>query len=131
MVDEIQFLSVDDVLAIHEDTVANEGGSAGLRDLGLLEAAVMTPRQQFGGVYLHDGLAAMAAAYLFHIASNHPFVDGNKRAAAMSAIVFLDANNVARLPDPDAMTDMTLRVASGIATKAQLIAWMREQIGMT
>jgi death-on-curing protein len=129
MADDTQFLSVDDVLAIHEDTVANEGGSAGLRDFGLLEAAVMMPRQQFGGAYLHDDLAAMAAAYLFHIASNHPFVDGNKRAAAMSALVFLDANNVARLPDPDAMTDMTLRVASGNATKAELTTWMSAQIG--
>ena len=56
----IKFLSVDDVLTIHADTIANEGGAAGLRDNGLLESAVLMPRQQFGGSYLHDDLAAMA-----------------------------------------------------------------------
>ena len=85
---EIRFLSVDDVLAIHEDTMEHEGGLAGVRDPGLLESAVLMPQQQFGGQYLHAGLGAMAAAYLFHIAQNHPFNDGNKRAAAMAALVF-------------------------------------------
>ena len=59
----IWFLSVDDVLAIHEDTIANEGGLAGIRDPGLLESAVLMPQQQFGGEHLHAGLPAMAAAY--------------------------------------------------------------------
>jgi len=129
MAEAIQFLSVEDVLFIHEDTVANEGGSAGLRDLGLLEAAVMMPRQQFGGIYLHEGIAAMAAAYLFHIASNHPFIDGNKPAAAMSALVFLDANGITPLPDPDLMTETTLGVASGTMSKAELTKWMQGQLG--
>lgn len=129
MAETIQFLSVEDVLQIHEDTIANEGGSAGLRDLGLLEAAVMMPRQQFSGDYLHDGIAVMAAAYLFHVASNHPFIDGNKRAAAMSALVFLDANGIDSLPDPDLMTQTTLGVASGTTSKSELTKWMRTQLG--
>ena len=121
----IRFLSVDDVLAIHENTIANEGGSAGLRDPGLLDSAVLMPQQQFGGSYLHDDLAAMAAAYLFHIASNHPFIDGNKRAAAMSALVFLDVNGVRNLPPSDEMTEVTLKVASGQMSKSELIDWVR------
>src|SRR5436305_14520652 len=94
----LRFLSVEDVLQIQDDTIGIEGGLRGVRDMGLLESAVLMPQQQFGGVYLHEGLGAMAAAYLFHIASNHPFLDGNKRAAAMSALIFLDVNGVADLP---------------------------------
>ena len=125
----VRFLSVDDVLAIHDDTIVNEGGSAGLRDPGLLDSAVLMPQQQFGGSFLHEDVAAMAAAYLFHIASNHPFIDGNKRAAAMSALVFLDVKRVENLPPPEGMTDVTLRVASGRMGKAELIEWMRGCVG--
>ncbi len=124
----IVFLSVENVLQIHEDTIAIEGGLRGIRDLGLLESAVAMPRQQFGGDYLHDGVAAMAAAYLFHIASNHPFVDGNKRAAVLAALVFLDINRIDPLPDPDEMETATLDVARGALDKAALTRWFRERV---
>lgn len=122
---EIRFLSVEDVLQIQQDTIEHEGGGRGLRDLGLLNAAIMMPRQTFSGEYLHDGIPAMAAAYLFHIANNHPFVDGNKRAAAMSALLFLDANGIRSLPDPRELEQITLGVASGDVSKQQLIEWFR------
>ncbi len=125
----IQFLSVDDVLAIHEDTLAIEGGGAGLRDSGLLESALMMPRQQFGGQYLHEGLAAMAAAYLFHIAANHAFLDGNKRAGAMAALIFLELNGVAALPPPQELQSVTLSVAAGEMSKEALTVWMRNRVG--
>lgn len=72
------FLSVEDVLGIHRDQITRYGGMDGVRDLALLESAVFQPCATFGGTYLHDGLLAMAAAYLFHIVADHPFVDGNK-----------------------------------------------------
>ncbi len=124
----IRFLSVDDVLAIQENTIAHEGGLAGVRDPGLLESAVLMPQQQFGGEYLHDGLPAMAAAYLFHIAQNHAFHDGNKRAAALAALIFLEANGVESLPPPDALEEMTLNVAASRSGKEELTAWMRQQV---
>ncbi len=124
----IRFLSVDDVLAIHEDTIAHEGGLAGIRDPGLLESAVLMPQQQFGGEYLHDGLAAMAAAYLFHIAQNHAFHDGNKRTAALYALVFLEVNGVESLPEPDALEGTTLAVAASRCGKQDLEQWMRGQL---
>jgi len=127
MAGPLRFLSVDDVLAIHEDTIANEGGSAGLRDPGLLESAVLMPQQQFDGAYLHDGVAAMAAAYLFHIASNHAFIDGNKRTGALAALVFLDVNGRKKLPAADVLEHVTLAVASGAMTKEALTEWMRQQ----
>ena len=124
----IRFLSVDDVLAIHEDTIAHEGGLAGIRDPGLLESAVLMPQQQFGGEYLHAGLPAMAAAYLFHIAQNHAFHDGNNRTAALSALIFLEVNGVELLPEPDALERTTLAVASSRCGKQELEQWMRRQL---
>jgi death-on-curing protein len=120
---------MDDVLAIQADTIREEGGSPGLRDSGLLESAVNMPRQQFGGEYLHPDLASMAAAYLFHITGNHPFVDGNKRAGAASMLVFLMANGIENLPEPDDLERMTLKVASGEMGKDDLISWIRSVLG--
>lgn len=124
----ILFLSVDDALAIHQDTIAHEGGPTGIRDPGLLESAVLMPQQQFNGEYLHDGLAAMAAAYLFHITQNHTFHDGNKRTGALSALVFLEINGVEPLPEPDALETIALAVASSRCGKDELTEWMRRQL---
>jgi len=124
----IRFLSVDDVLAIHEDTIAHEGGVAGIRDPGLLESAVLVPQQRFGGEYLHAGLPAMAAAYLFHIAQNQAFHDGNKRTAALSVLIFLEVNGVELLPEPDALERTTPAVADSRCGKQELEQWMRRQL---
>ncbi|MEO7672739.1 MAG: Fic family protein [Pyrinomonadaceae bacterium] len=73
------FLSVDEVLDLHSNQIDAFGGIHGIRELSLLESAVMTPQASFGGEYLHADLFEMAAAYAFHIAENQPFLDGNKR----------------------------------------------------
>jgi len=129
--DPLKFLTVDDVLQVHADTLEREGGMDGLRDSALLESAVMVPQQAFGGRLLHPTLAAMAAAYLFHITSNHPFYDGNKRAGAMAALTFLDANGVEEGPDPVELEAITLRVASGDLSKDELTAWFDHALGET
>ena len=126
--EDLTFLSVDDVLLIHSDTIENDGGSHGVRDHGLLDAAVAMPRQQFGGNFLHEDIAAMAAAYLFHIAQNHPFVDGNKRAAVMAALVFLQINGITHMPAPQELETTTRRVAAGELNKKALTKWMQNQI---
>jgi death-on-curing protein len=122
-----RFPSLDNVLALHRDTLAREGGAAGLRDPALLESAVMLPQQQFDGHWLHPDLAAMAAAYLFHIVRNHPFVDGNKRAGTMAAFVFLDLNGSDLIAPPDALEATVMAVADGSMDKARLMDWMRAQ----
>ena len=81
------FLTLSEVLDIHEDQVTVYGGSSGLRDLRMLESAIATPVATFDGEYLHPTIPAMAAAYLFHLAQNHPFIDANKRTGAMAAIL--------------------------------------------
>jgi death-on-curing protein len=113
------------VLRIHQDTLQHEGGIAGIRDMGLLESAIATPRQELFGVVLHPDLASKAAAYLYHIARNHPFADGNQRAAAMAALVFLHVIGAPRLPEPDDLEEATLAIAAGQMSKADAVAWMR------
>lgn len=123
-----RFLDVDNVLEIHAQTLELEGGLAGVRDFGTLESAVRTPQQVFGGAFLHPDLASMAAAYLYHLAMNHPFLDGNKRAAAMSSLAFLRWNSVRLVPGHLPMTNVTLAVASGESDKQRLTVWFREHL---
>lgn len=89
---EPEFLTVEDVLNIHDEQIKEYGGIHGIRDNDLLESAVKMPQASFGGDYLNQDLFEMAAAYAFHIAENQPFLDGNKRTALVSALVFLDIN---------------------------------------
>ncbi len=119
------FLSVEDVLGLHADQVALYGGSHGVRDMGLLESAVSQPQATFGGEYLHKDLFEMAAAYLFHIVRNHPFLDGNKRTGAVAALAFLDFNGVEVDAPKGSVYDLTLSVAMGQADKAQIAEYFR------
>jgi fido (protein-threonine AMPylation protein) len=82
------FLTPAQVLALHRRTIERHGGDPGLRDAGLLDSAIAQPMAMYDGQFLHEGLAEMAAAYLFHLAMNHPFVDGNKRIAALAYRLF-------------------------------------------
>ena len=84
------FLTVEDVLALHDDQIREFGGSHGLRDTGGLDSAVAQARVTFEGQYLHKGIFEMAAAYAFHLAENQPLLDGNKRAALNAAIAWKD-----------------------------------------
>ena len=129
ILEEIRFLSVGDVIQIQEDTILIEGGMPGLLDPGLLESAVTMPQQQFSDNYLHPGLIDMAAAYMFHIAMNHPFRDGNKRAAVMSALVFLDINGVRKLPEQKSLEEITMLLAAGKLNKEDLTRWFYSRCG--
>jgi death on curing protein len=120
-----EFLTVDDVLAIHILQLEKFGGSAGVRDLGLLESAVSQARASFAGAYLHEDLFAMASAYLFSIVKNHPFVDGNKRAGLAAAMTFLDLNGIAIDHSSALLYDATMAVAEGQLAKEDLAALLR------
>jgi death-on-curing protein len=122
------FLTLDEVLALHADQVERYGGALGLRDLGLLESALGAPQASFGGAFLHPSLEEMASAYLFHIAQNHPFLDGNKRAALASAIAFLGLNDLWLTAAEDELVDLVLRVAAGQASKAEAAVFLRGHV---
>ena len=111
------FLTLEEVLEIHVDQIKRYGGSSGLRDLGLLQSAIATPQSSFGGQYLHVTLFEMATAYLFHIVQNHPFIDGNKRVGAATALVFLKMNGIDISVTNDALVQLVLDVAQGNTNK--------------
>jgi death on curing protein len=120
------FLTLDEVQEMHEQQIELYGGSHGVRDLGALESAVATPQATFGGEYLHPTIASMAAAYLFHITQNHPFLDGNKRTAANAAITFLLLNDFEPTFDEDALVNLVLGVAQGQISKNGVIQFFVE-----
>jgi death-on-curing protein len=122
------FLSLDEVLALHADQLRRYGGEAGLRDLGLLESALATPRATFGRAYLHGSLPEMAAAYLFHLVGNHPFVDGTKRIGLAAAIAFLGLNGLWLEADPDLLAEVVLKVARHQASKAEVAEFLRARV---
>jgi death-on-curing protein len=121
----VEFLSVEIVMTLHQRQLARFGGGEGLRDLGLLESAVAQPQATFGGVYAHEDLVSIAAAYLFHIVSNHPFIDGNKRTGLLAAQVFLAINGIELLHATEAFYQLTMGVAAGRLDKTAVIAELR------
>ncbi|MEG4288624.1 type II toxin-antitoxin system death-on-curing family toxin [Microcoleus sp. C2C3] len=86
------FVSKSMVLSIHARQIERFGGTPGVRDEGLLESALAQPKATFGGQFLHPTISEQAAAYLYHIAMNHPFIDGNKRTAFAVMDTFLRLN---------------------------------------
>ncbi len=113
----IRFLGLDEVLALQRDQIELYGGVGGVRDLGLLESAVATAEASFDGAYLHGTRPEMAAAYFFHLAQNHPFVDGNKRIAAAALFMFLYLNDLELVCDEDQLVKLAVGVAKGELTK--------------
>jgi death-on-curing protein len=123
-----EFLSLDEVLALHAEQVERYGGAHGLRDLGLLESALAAPQAPFEREYLHGSPPEMAAAYLFHLVRNHPFVDGNKRAGLAAAIAFLGLNGLWLDADPGDLAEQVLGVARGTSTKSELAEFIRGSV---
>ncbi|MBT7788210.1 MAG: type II toxin-antitoxin system death-on-curing family toxin [Calditrichaeota bacterium] len=119
------FLTLEEILQIHEDQIRRYGGSSGVRDFGLLQSALAMPMAQFEGVYLHPDIFAMAAAYLFHITGNHPFLDGNKRVGIVSAIVFLKLNGYSLNADEDLLEEVVLSVARSEIGKEEISAFFK------
>ena len=105
-------LTVEIVQEIHAEAIARFGGSEGLRDLTLLESAVAAPQASFGGKSPYVDVVEIAGAYLFYLCRNHPFIDGNKRAALGACLVFLRLNGLELAPDGPEWEELTLGVAS-------------------
>ena len=119
-------LTVEIVREIHAEAIARFGGSDGVRDSALLESAVAAPQASFGGRSPYRDLAEVAAAYLYYLCRNHPFIDGNKRAALGSSIVFLRLNGVEPKPDGPEWEELVLAIASGSLDREQATIRLRE-----
>jgi death-on-curing protein len=120
--------SVEAVRAIHAEVLAAHGGSAGLREEALLESAVAAPQATMMGEPLFTEPVELAAAYLFYLCRNHPFIDGNKRTALATCLVFLSENG--QLPDEeldiDAWEQLTMDVAGSLLDREQTTARLRQ-----
>ena len=120
-----RFLNVKQIIQLHEFLLQEFGGSSGLRDIGLLESAGAMPSMGFGDQYLHQDLFEMAAAYLFHLVKNHPFVDGNKRIGTVAALEFLDLNGVWIEVDEKELEKFVWDVAAGVHGKDAIKTFLK------
>ena len=121
---EPEWLDIDIVLDVHAEQLALFGGADGVRDRNLIESALGRPQHKFA--YEESDLAALAAAYAFGIAKNHPFVDGNKRTAFASMIVFLGLNGIDFDVPPQDPTVMIISLASGEVSEESFARWIRD-----
>jgi len=112
------------ILAIHDEQLAEHGGSSGLRDAGLLESALARPINR--AAYGEGDAFDMAAAYAFGIPRNHPFVDGNKRTAYVAAELFLMKNGYLLAASDQAAVLAVLQLAEGTMTEEAFVTWLRE-----
>lgn len=124
----IQYVSLEEALAIHALSIQRYGGIEGIRDEGLLESALAQPLQTFDGVELYPSLAEKAARYAFGIVNNHPFADGNKRTGAAVLAVFLRANEVRFKPRLIDMQDTIIALADGSLSYDELVSWIEAQM---
>jgi death-on-curing protein len=123
-----KFLSNSQVINIHQDQIESFGGTAGVRDEGLLDSALAQPQATFGGELLHPNIHEQAAAYLYHLAMNHAFVDGNKRTAFAVMDTFLKLNNYRLNLSPQAAYTLVIRVVQGEVSKQELSAFIQENL---
>ena len=124
---EPEWLELEILLDVHAEQLALFGGSDGLRDLGILESALARPINKFA--YGETDLASLAAAYAFGIARNHPFVDGNKRVAFASILVFLGLNGLELNAPPADATAVILAIAAGEIEEDELARWIADNLG--
>ncbi|MDP2168136.1 MAG: type II toxin-antitoxin system death-on-curing family toxin [Thermodesulfovibrionales bacterium] len=122
---ELLFLGLDEVVEIHRDQIERYGGSPGIRNIELLQSAVAMPAAGFGEDYLHTDIYEMAAAYLFHIVRNHPFIDGNKRTGAVASVVFLLMNGTGLHASENSFEKIVRSVAEGKTDKAGAAEFFR------
>ncbi|MBA3948902.1 MAG: type II toxin-antitoxin system death-on-curing family toxin [Acidobacteria bacterium] len=127
--DDCVHLTVDEVREIHAEAIYRFGGLDGGRDLPLLESAVAAPKAGCGGASLYADLLEVAAAYLFYICRNHPFLDGNKRTGLGACLVFLALNGVETPDDGPDWESLTSGVASGTLDRDATTTELRRIIG--
>lgn len=119
-----RFLEMKHIEVILRDQLTRYGGKYGIRDASLAESAVATPQAQFGGELLHADPVGQAGAYLFHLCSNHPYLDGNKRIALASALVFLDLRGIEVYDRNDQLYELTMAIARSEVTKEEATRWL-------
>jgi death-on-curing protein len=121
-------LTVEVVREIHAEAISAFGGSHGIRDQALLESAVAAPQASFGGRSPYADIIEVAAAYLFYLCRNHPFIDGNKRTALGACLVFLRLNGAEPKPDGAEWEELTLAVAASVIDRDEATDRVRKLV---
>lgn len=124
----MKILTIEQVIMLHNDLISQTGGSYGIRDSSLLDSAVNTPFQSFGGEDLYPTLLEKAARLGYGLIKNHPFVDGNKRIGTHAMLVFLAVNRVFLKYEDADLIETILNVASGTMNEKQLLSWLQAHI---
>ena len=124
----MRYLTLGEVVALHDAIITRTGGASGLRDFGALDSALAQPKATFGGEDLHSTLEDKAAALGFSLAQNHPFVDGNKRVAHAAMETFLMLNGAEIEASVDEQERLMLEVARGLHNRKALAAWLRNHL---
>lgn len=119
------FLTLAEVIEIHTDQIQRYGGREGIRDIELLSSAVAMPYASFSDQFLHTDIFEMAAAYAFHLSQNQPFIDGNKRTALASALVFLEMNGNTVFDLRSMLFDAMISLATGKLGKSEFAQILR------
>ena len=112
------------ILLLHEQLIAETGGSSGLRDEGMPDSALNAPFQTFGGEGVYPSLQQKAARLCFGLVKNHPFVDGNKRIGAHVMLVFLAINGIELRHTQTELSDIILQLAAGTIQSSDLLNWI-------
>jgi death-on-curing protein len=120
----MRYLTLSEVLWLHQAIIESSGGALGIRDLGALESALAQPRATFGGHDLYPSLVEKAAALLYSLVLNHPFVDGNKRVGHSATEVFLRLNGHELFGTISDHEQLVLSLAAGQVSRVELCAWL-------
>lgn len=120
------FLTLEQVLVVHTDQIERYGGSHGLRDLGLLESAVFRPQSSFGDEDLYPTIFHKAAALLHSLIMNHPFVDGNKRTATASTLLFLEMNDCSLVVEQKVLVNFILKIEKEDLKIEIISSWLKK-----
>ena len=124
----MRYLTLAEVLDLHQRVIAQSGGAGGVRELGGVESAVSQPRMTFGGVELYPTIETKATALCFSLVMNHPFVDGNKRIGHAAMETFLVMNGCELSADVDDAENVMLTLAAGELSRDQLLEWVASHI---
>lgn len=125
---DIVFLTIEQAFDLHDQALAEFGGSPGVLNVGLIDSAVAMPRATFGGHFLHEGNAAMAAAYFFHLCQAHGFQDGKKRTAVWSSLLFLEGNEHSIDASNDELYDLAIQVADHKVLKEHVTEFFQSRV---
>jgi death-on-curing protein len=124
----MRYLTLSQVLLLHQRIVEQSGGSSGIRDQAALESALVQPKMTFEGKDLYPSLEEKAAALCCSLVNNHPFIDGNKRVGHAAMEVFLIMNGYEISADVDAQESIMLNLASGKMDRKEFLRWLRTNI---